>query len=75
MSFERIAKRLGITTCYWVGYTYTVPGGYCSGDLSITVRPWLTRETMGDVRAEIMRATDAEAPPVITFIHRIKHSS
>jgi hypothetical protein len=45
----KFAYLIGWKTCYWVGYQYPVKSGLYVGDMSVTVRPWITRENMGDM--------------------------
>lgn len=70
----KLADLIGWKTCYWIGYQYPVSGGLFSGDLSMTVRPWITRENMGEVRDEVKFVTGAPCCPNITFVTRIRLS-
>ena len=68
---ESIAKSLGWTTTYWIGYQHSAHNGYVIGDMSMTVKPWITRQNMQLVREEVKRASGSEVVPSITFIRRI----
>ena len=49
--FERLAKLLGWKTEYHVSYISPNNGaGYMAGDLTLTVRPWLTCDNMKEAR-------------------------
>lgn len=67
----KFARLIGWKTCYWIGYQYPVDGGLFAGDLSMTVRPWVTRENISEIRSEIQSINKTSCVPNITFIQRI----
>lgn len=45
-----LACRLGWTTLYHVAWTEPMSAGFRIGSMTVTVRPWITRESFNAVR-------------------------
>ena len=67
-----IAKWIGWRTSYHICCTYPAAnGGMAIMDMTITVKPWITRQSMDEVRAFLHKEAGSKSIPSITSITRI----
>jgi hypothetical protein len=50
---ERLAHWIGWTTLYHVAWTEPMAAGFRSGDMTITVRPWITSDNWKTARGVV----------------------
>jgi len=71
----QLAKRIGWVTWYHVTYQFPVPGGTCTGDAVVSVRPWLRQgKNFEELRESLHEQAEdhgCTTMPNITSITRI----
>ena len=71
----QLAKRLGWVTWYHVTYQFTITGGFGTGDVVVSVCPWLRQGKVFDELREFLHQQAKEhgctKRPNITSITRI----